>query len=168
MHKDRFDAWTTGFASSRRGALRLVAGGALGAVLAQLGLGAVAAACKQDGALCDKNKDQQCCSGSCRKSGGGKFRCRKVKGAFGCTNQKATDTCEGNPFACPEVDGGLCFVDQNGRPGCADNQKSKCFDCASDAECVAETNILGAKCVTGCQACGNDNNRFCAAPVQPD
>ncbi|MBA2519173.1 MAG: hypothetical protein H0V24_05880 [Chloroflexia bacterium] len=172
MHKDRFDALATGFAATRRGALRFMAGGAMTAVLAQIGLGEAAAACKKNGAKCEKKKDHQCCSGTCRNKGtkaNKNFRCVKLESALGCTNEKKNDLCQGNNVNCPK--GGvdtLCFVDEKGRPGCADTGESLCFDCADDADCVAETLEPEAKCVKGCAACVNDNSRFCAVPAVPN
>ena len=74
MDGDRFDAIvrTLGRAASRRGSLKLLAGGALGAVAARLGVGEAAAACVAAGKQCGKG--DKCCAGS--KCKGGTCKCR--------------------------------------------------------------------------------------------
>ena len=67
MDADRFDRWTRHLAdqSTRRAALRLLTGGALGGLLARVGLEEAAAACTKlkTGAVCADDPD--CCSGQC-------------------------------------------------------------------------------------------------------
>ena len=81
MDGERFDALAKAAAgtASRRGALRLLAGGALAAILArpravagQLGIAANAGSCRAPGDLCDDDAD--CCSERCRN---GRCRCRR-------------------------------------------------------------------------------------------
>ena len=81
MDGERFDriARALGTTPSRRGALRLLAAGALGALLAlpraaaaQLGTEANAGSCRAPGDLCDGDAD--CCSERCRN---GRCLCRR-------------------------------------------------------------------------------------------
>ncbi len=63
---DHFDEWTKTLArsTSRRDALKTLAGGTVGGLLALLGVGiAVAEECKRNGKACKKGS--QCCSGTC-------------------------------------------------------------------------------------------------------
>ena len=83
MDGERFDTWARALASPgpRRGALRLLAGGALAAAWARLGA-AGAAADDDDGdgcrGTCDRcERNGQCCSNRCRE---GRCRC-KARGA---------------------------------------------------------------------------------------
>src|SRR3712207_4230881 len=68
MDHERFDDLTRALATgmSRRQALKSLAGGAAGGLLAFLGVGKAAAAppgCKRNGKKC--KEDTQCCSGNC-------------------------------------------------------------------------------------------------------
>ena len=81
MDGERFDAMTRSWAASaaRRGALRLLAAGALGAILArprgvaaQVGIAANTGSCRATGDVCDGDKD--CCSERCE---GGRCQCRR-------------------------------------------------------------------------------------------
>ena len=70
MDQDRFDGWTRALAAGRprRGALRLLLAGALGARLGPVaGAGATHAGCRHDGAGC--GRAGQCCSGRCTANG---------------------------------------------------------------------------------------------------
>ena len=64
MDGPRFDEWVRATArqgATRRAALRLMAGGALGGLLVRFGLGEAAAACARVGQRCARNYD--CCDG---------------------------------------------------------------------------------------------------------
>ena len=91
MDGERFDriARALGATPPRRGALRLLAAGALGAILArprgavvQVGIAANTGSCRATGDVCDGDKD--CCSQRCE---GGRCQCRK-RGAA-CTVDRA-------------------------------------------------------------------------------
>ena len=86
MDGQRFDALTkltaTGVAS-RRGALRLLAGGVLAALLGRGGSASAALACRNDGAKCDA--DGQCCS---RRCGGSRCRSERLRAGAACTDDR--------------------------------------------------------------------------------
>ena len=72
MDADRFDAIARTLGTTRRSTLHLLAGGALGGLLALLGHGEATAACRQVGKPCTRSG--QCCTGArCKR---GKCRCK--------------------------------------------------------------------------------------------
>jgi hypothetical protein len=139
LDAERFDTFVQSFAGrrSRRGVLRALAAGAVSAPAVVRGRSAAAGAltCISNGDKCSLAAPDQCCSGICKKKHG-KARCKKAPAAFGCTNLQ--DSCQGPNIDCPNrAAPGLCFVDANHVPFCADaNTQFTCNDCAGDQECV--------------------------------
>jgi hypothetical protein len=102
MDAHRFDAIVRTFGTTtRRSGLRLLVSGALSGLLALLGRGEAAAACKNVGQNCDRRKD--CCSKKCKN---GKCRCRKP--GERCTQQ--VDCCTYLLSICGGPTGGPCGV----------------------------------------------------------
>ena len=60
------------------------------------------------------------------------------------------------PFVCPNNPDGRCFVDERGRPICA--EPVECVDCRNDADCREITDIAAAKCIKRCRNCNADTN----------
>lgn len=139
MDANRFDFFVQSVAAnrSRRGVLRAIAAGALAAPALGCGrpVGAGIPACIPNGNKCSIAAPDECCSGICKKKHG-KARCKKAPAAFGCTNLQ--DSCKGSNFDCPkQAAPGLCFVDANHVPFCADASTAfTCNGCAGDQECV--------------------------------
>jgi hypothetical protein len=73
MDHELFDTWTRSLvaSTSRRRALKTVAGGALGGLLTRTGLGETAAACAARGKACQTNGG--CCSGFCEMQDNDEF-----------------------------------------------------------------------------------------------
>ena len=152
MDARRFDAWTkrlVGGATSRRVAL-----GALGAsaTAAAAGLGIeAAAACRDDGKGC--KRDQQCCSGRCKKG-----KCRRAAGQGACRGQNA---CTDPPVACNGSERCVCFVTTEGVPFCGASGLGTCAACAADADCEEITGA-GSVCVP-CE-CQSGAQSACVPP----
>jgi hypothetical protein len=136
-------------AASRRQALRLLAGGALG-LLAGLPSGAVATAQVEAASSClkqgkDCKRGNQCCSGLCHRK-----QCRRAPGQGICTIRN--DACRENDA--DKVCGGAgfnlcgCFVTAAGRSFCGSGQVDDAQACANDGECVTRLGD-GARCVRG-------------------
>ena len=103
MDGERFDAIAKVTATaSRRGALRLLAGGLLTAVLArpraaagQLGTAANAGSCRAPGDICDGDAD--CCSERCRS---GRCLCRRRGAACEVDRACCSDRCRQRTGRC--------------------------------------------------------------------
>jgi hypothetical protein len=115
MDAQHFDRLTRSLATTtgRRGALRLLGGGALGAALAKLGLGRAAAqeaASRDEGDACTRSRQcrgaLRCCNGRCGRT------CRSWRG------RTTTTRCR-EPADCPK---GLVCVDE----GCCDGKPRVC------------------------------------------
>jgi hypothetical protein len=91
-----------GAEKTRRGALRLLAGGALGAVLTRLGLEEAAARCVRLGGRCERSRE--CCAGGCQGR-----RCRCGTGTKACNGRciPAGQCCNGCP-AGQDCQNGAC------------------------------------------------------------
>ena len=169
MDDTRFDALTktlvTG-AVTRRRALTLVAGTALGGLMARLGLGAdaaEAAACRRVGERC--RRPANCCSGVCRGPEG-KKTCRahdvgtcRPELEFCLTDAE----CNGRNCICLTTTGGALFC---GLPG------GECTVCERDRDCLrlgfpsgsACVRLNGGRCAGACIETGG---AACFAPCGP-
>ena len=163
MDGNRFDDATRALAAagttSRRQALRLLAGSALGGVLVLLGRGEAAAACQANGTRCKEGK--QCCSGRCvRKPGTDKKVCRRAIGQSICTIEN--DSCGATQKDCAEPGSGdscLCYVTTRGVSVCASSASTR--TCSTDLECAEEFDVPGARCI---RCAFNATGRACALP----
>jgi len=159
MDGSRFDELTRTLATptSRRRTLRLLAGGALAAVTAALGVGEAGAThtgCRHHGKSCARNK--QCCSGRCAGSGvckcpGGTTRC----GTTACC--AAGESCQNG--TCVAACVGDCTGKDCGDNGCG----VSCGECTAPATCGGggTPGICGGG---GCTATSCTGGRVC----QPD
>jgi hypothetical protein len=145
---DHFDEWTKTLArsTSRRDALKTLAGGTVGGLLALLGVGEAAAAdCKRNGKACKKNS--HCCSGNCASG-----TCAPL-----CPSPPAcTNTCP-----CPSgqtcVNGTCC----NNANVCGSVCCAACSTC-QDGSCVSSCDsgkvcLSNGTCATPCASA----NGFC-------
>ena len=159
MDGTRFDAWTKALAGNRprRGALRLLAGGALGAAL---GLPARRAAadhgCRHPGVIC--SRDGQCCSGDCRTT------CRCTR-AGQCPQPAATEPCR--KAVCTST--GKCAL-RNKTDGvsCGDGgtcQDGGCVPCVPD--CAGKACGAGDGCGGACQRGSCTEGRTCGGGGTP-
>ena len=167
MDGERFDAITRRLAAgaSRRGALRLLAGGALGGLLARLGpqeAAATHAGCRHNGASCARAG--QCCSGRCDSG-----TCRPCTKAGQCPQpanpcQRAVCTGTGRcalrdkptGTACGEGQvccGGVCTVlgTNANCGGCGESCERTCQACTGAGTCAAANE--GAPCSDGTKFC---------------
>jgi hypothetical protein len=162
----RFDSLAKTVASartSRQGLLRL----ALGAGVAMAVPGRAAAqpveaekSCRPDGSPCIPQGTGDCCSGKCRRIGGGVGRCRATRAAAGCTvrdNSCAPRSADGG-VPCPNDASGRCFILDNGRPFCG--RAATCFDCRSNAQCNRRFNRKRGRCIR-CNNCRRTGRRAC-------
>jgi hypothetical protein len=135
-------------ATSRRGALRALAGAALGGVLARFGADGVGAqgACLDNGQRCGGERGT-CCSGFCkRRKGTNKRFCKPAAGQGTCTVEQNAcldgSTCNGDAScACSVTAGGQSFCGGVGT----------CAACTRNAECEEVTGP-GSKCIQ-CPGC---------------
>ncbi len=166
MDAKRFDVFVQSFAAhrSRRDVFRAIAVGALAtpAMVRGQPVAAGAPACIPNGKTCAVTTPEQCCSGICKKKHG-KAKCRKAPAAFGCTNLQ--DSCNGPNIDCPKwAAPGLCFVDANHVPFCADLLDFNCSGCTTDQECVTMFGD-GAFCFT-CPDCAEfGTTTACVKPL---
>ena len=173
MDADRFDAIIRTFGSTtRRRALHLLAGGTLGSVLALLGRGDAAAACRQVGKPCGSG--HRCCSGA---------RCKGDKCTCKSTHFKCGASCCLDGAGCiplfdalvcvkgPKQSGDLCDPTlpgqcTTGKCGCQQSDPlAGCFcreaDCAAAQGICADTKgCCWGGCVPASAACGG-GNRCC-------
>lgn len=171
MDGKRFDDLAVRFGtSSRRGALRLLAGGALGAVLTALGLGLapdeVAAACGDTGAKCKKGAD--CCATRCKKKRG-----QKVGKCLPCTAETCPNGCcdgatcrTGDSDAACGIGGESCVACPSGelcRNGVCGPDPDYC-DAAAD--CDRFPYGLSCNFATNRCQCRTAGHGRCAAPNQ--
>lgn len=161
MNSRQFDDLIRGIftpIASRRAALRLLVGGALGAALNGVGAGNMAAACAKIGRPCDR--DGQCCAGSRCKHG--KCRCRA--GWRDCTGNGRCQNLQTTPAHCGDC-ATSCPAPNHGVATCA----GRCaFTC--DAGYVP---CQSSCCVTTCSAstpfayCNNQaNGCFCLTSTE--
>jgi hypothetical protein len=168
MDGTRFDDLTAKLAASRRTILRTAGIGALGAVLARLGLEDAAAACKAPGKGCKQG--DKCCGGAkCRKD---KCRCPKGRAECGKDCCQPGQVCQdGAPKVC--VNGPLA-------PGDACSPKKELACASGNCECITNTedvtvctcrqdNCLGfgADCTNTSQCCAGGCDGF-SDTCEPD
>ena len=153
MDSERFDRFARALAGSRtrRGALRLLAGGALGGLLGRRGREEALAdhGCRHAGADCNPKRPGACCSGRCHKS-----RERCLCTAASCP-QPPSPSCEAvcsGRFRCG-------FQNPNGAPSC--DPGDPCIEnatCTAAGECVGTLKTcpnrfeacVGGECVVSC------------------
>lgn len=163
MNGPRFDAMTRSLTDglvSRRRALRPLAGGALAAALARLGVAEAAARrCLNEGKEC--KRDKQCCSGLCKRR-----TCRPAPGQANCTIKE--NFCREDPeiFICNDNPACRCYVTTRGTSFCGVNGDGQCAPCATNADCDAVAGA-GSACVRGSGCCGGDTACFPPCP-DPD
>ena len=157
---------------SRRAALKLLAGGALAALIRQAGSGARlagAAGCRKVGAGC--RRAAQCCSGICRGPKG-KKTCR-AHGVGTC--KRGQDICrQGDAAAAcstPDLDC-VCGVTTGDAGFCFDLNSARCAACERDPDCVEKHGFpRGSACIRavegGCEECARLGTA-CAAPCGAD
>ena len=151
----RFDWWTKTLArpGTRRAALKTFAAGGA-AALVRLGLIEEAAACRQNGKKCKKNK--LCCSKKCK---GKKCRCTPLKGK--CPGLGAGDVC--CPRSGATVD--CMLLDTGFKPQCGPNGL-QCLmaansPCSDDCECGADLECGGNPTTRCCLRLGHE----CSQPA---
>ncbi len=151
-HFDQLTKRLVGSTHSRRGFLRLGAGGGLAAVV--FGTAAVeVSACRRTGKPCAKGRrNGNCCSGTCRRG-----KCRTTPGAFGC--KVGQSICEGEAVQCPNNPDGQCVTLDSGKPFCY--EAVGCDGCLAHADCIDFPN---GRCITTCPACAASTGRACAYP----
>ena len=168
MDGERFDAIAKATAgTSRRAALRLLARGALGAVLGVRGpeaAGATHFGCRHFGKPCARGG--QCCSGVCR---GGRCRAHHAStckaGTGYCTDYDAATRCSLN-----DTTGCECVETTGRAPFCADLNPGRfaCLPCQRDRDCVEKHRFPnGSACVpTGpyCGGCPDLTGTLCVKP----
>ena len=167
MDPERLDELTRtlGGTTSRRGGLRLLAGGALGAALGLLGRGEAGAfhfGCRHVGKPCTRSG--QCCSGRCRGPKG-KKTCR-AHDVGACTAEK--DICLTGGPRCGGAAECECYVTTGGANFCSSGVGS-CMACTTDTQCVRALAIPGSACVTVNHGpvCGTNCNGFQTACYGP-
>ena len=159
---------------SRRAALKLLAGGALAALVGWAGPGARlvagAAGCRKVGAGC--RRAAQCCSGICRGPKG-KKTCR-AHGVGTC--KRGQDICrQGDAAAAcsnPDVAECVCGVTTSDAGFCFDLNSARCAACERDPDCVEKHGFpRGSACIRavegGCEECARLGTA-CAAPCGAD
>ena len=164
----RFDTLTRALTrdSSRRVALQLLTGAALGGLLTAVGLLPAEAThfdCRHVRKSCTRSR--QCCSGRCRGPKG-KKTCR-AHGTGICTTSQ--DVCTqgeaGNECGTSPAGACVCAITTGGAPYCT--QGTACFPCTKDTDtgCFGGT-LPGAACIVcpGCQSASNPNGTACAQP----
>jgi len=169
MDHQRFDALIRKLGAtprSRRGALRLVTGGALAGLLAHAGIGvpAAAAGCLTVAKPC--RRASQCCSGICRRSRG-KKTCRGHHAGTCKRDQNFCTAASADLTKCNNNANCYCFQTTAGTSYCAEGTVGECADCERDADCVALGFPVGSACTrVGAGrcigACASD--RLCAVP----
>jgi hypothetical protein len=172
MDDSRFDTLVRSLSreSSRRGTLRLIAGGALGGLLTVFGASRAKAnhfGCHHVGKPCTRSG--QCCSGRCRGRKDHKT-CRAHDIGICTTSLDACTQGFTAATACGTSTAGdcSCFITTGGAPYCA--QGTACFPCTKDKPCY-EGIVPGSACVvcSGCQGAGNPDGTACAQPCpSPD
>ena len=135
MDGERFDRFVRTWLrpASRRHALRAAAGGALGGLAAVAGAEVGRAACRNPGNDC--RRDEQCCSGICRRR-----QCRRAPGK--CTVEKNVCRTGGDDASFCDAAGAFtcaCYQKVNGAAFCATSFGGDvCFNCDSDEDCRQE------------------------------
>lgn len=178
MDEHRFDEWTralTATAGSRRGVLRILAGGTLASLLARLGLSEAGARCGHAGDRCGPGRGRccsrfACCGGRCRNlltderfCGGCLTPCDSGETCVGAACQPANCTtayvCNGTETTCGAGSPCLCVRTLEDALACVDTCTS--VDCTSTPQCVSElgngfvcqdpgSGCCGQKCVQSC------------------
>ena len=125
-----------GGATSRRGALRLIAAAAVGTALGIPRARDAAAVCRPEGSPC--RRPDQCCSGACRGRDGAKT-CRSTRYQGICTiDSGSSQQCDDGS----QPDNCLCEITLRGTAFCAENGIFYLPDgaaCTSDAQCREAT-----------------------------
>lgn len=174
MDDRHFDALTRAVAAtmaSRRGALRVLAGGGLGLVLTRFVAGgrevreAAAKSCLKERKRC--KRDGQCCSGICKKR-----KCRRAPTQRTCTIRK--NVCESGAAGteCGITNGGdpcACVVTTSGASFCGDTASSECVPCLGSGDCAVVAGP-GSACVraVGACLCNDGSETFCLPPCVPE
>lgn len=152
MNQRTFDQWSRILATeslSRRGGLKLAAGGALASLLAGAGLSgrvAEAASCLRVDRPC--RQARQCCSGICRGKKG-KQTCRG-HGAGTCKRGQSFCTSpDPELLTCNNQADCYCLLTTSGTSFCygGAGSGSECTDCERDADCVKLGFPRGSACV---------------------
>ena len=118
----------TGRAASRRGVLRGLAGGALGAGFGALAL--EAAACAPNGTAC--RNGGRCCSGVCASG-----TCRRAPQQGTCTIERRVCAVGKDAARCgPASSDCACYRRSTGAAFCANFDSVTCAACATDQDCV--------------------------------
>lgn len=143
MENTMFDRWTRDFSRSRRQAVRLLAGGALGAATAALGWSDASAACKRHGQKCKKHSD--CCANA--KCTGKNKKCRCPGGTAGCLT-----TCCAPGQVCQQGANSLICANGPLQPG-ATCSPAKPLACASGTCACISNDDLGSVCTCRQVAC---------------
>lgn len=170
MDGTRFDAMAKARiagSASRRGALRLLAGGALGLARQRLSRSGAAAqedeavGCLHFGRPC--RRPGQCCSGVCRGKRG-KETCRAHDAGTCRPNQNVCE--QGNGAACNGTLRCQCLATTGGARFCALGDAGACAVCHRDRDCVAQGFGARSACVRvgGCDACAAEGGTLCAVP----
>ncbi len=175
MDADRFDRLTSriGTGMTRRRALTLMVGGALAALLSNIGLkeaDAFGQGCLNLGRRCTKR--QQCCSGVCR---GPKDRktCRAHQSGICRKDQDICTAPLGDQPFCQAVGASTscnCRRTTGNAPFCGFIHT--CEECVRDIECERKGYGAGAACVlitagSGCNSCAATGGTACS-PACPD
>ncbi|HYO30150.1 MAG TPA: hypothetical protein VER37_06165 [Thermomicrobiales bacterium] len=163
MDQRRFDALLRSFATvatSRRGAVRGLAGGGAAGLLGLLGFDDAAAGCVRAGGRCGDKK--RCCRGTACK--GGKCRCKTGLTACGgrCVNTKTSAAnCGGCGKACDPGQtcaNGTCKDSDGG--GCSVGEKECRGACIPAGDCCTDGDCDGGKtCKNG--TCTADSGPTC-------
>ena len=165
MHDRCFDALARTLAAtrSRRRALGLLAGGALGGAMALLGRGEAAAACGTVGQPCDATR--RCCPGAACADNG---RCRCKPGLTDCGGRcRNLQTDENNCGKCGRVcaAGRTCCAGRCVNTANAEAHCGKCGKaCRADQICVGGTCL----CPNGTVPCQNACVAACPNGQPPD
>jgi len=152
MDGGRFDAIARATAAaSRRGALRLLTGGALGVLLTRFGVQEVGAeheGCLHVGVHCNPKRPGRCCSGSCPK---GKKKCRCTVDVCPPPESASCEASCSTKFTCGfRPTGGTATCD-----ACMENAI-----CTDNGQCVGTPKSCpGGECCNG--ACESDLGEPC-------
>lgn len=163
MDSRRFDRLTEEMGTASRRAVMRVAIAAIAAAIG-VGLGprGARAVCRNPGSRCDR--DNQCCSGECKKKGKNKRkRCAPLPAnAFGCTIDDAA--CVAPKTPCPGRPQNSCQVTLRGKPVCDVTGNQPCQQCQSNTDCSEGDLGVGALCIR-CAECTGGTTCICPAPV---
>jgi hypothetical protein len=172
-HFDRL-ARTLGASTSRRRALKLLAGGMLGTCSAAVGLGEAGAfgqGCLNRGRRCVRH--QQCCSGVCRGPRDRKTCRAHDAGICRLGEDICTAPLTDQPFceATGVTTSCLCYRTTGNAPYCGVTAHT-CGSCLRDTDCEKLGNPAGTACVlitesVSCNSCAATGGTACVRPC-PD